>query len=77
MVEGGPRKLGLREDWASVPFLLFTSVGFLLSIYDFWIIKKLSFRLNSTLVFGILLVAVGGYLRFTSRRTLIKAVSVY
>ena len=73
MGEIDPRKLGLREDWASVPFLLFTIVGFLVSIYDFWILQKLSFRLSVALVIGILLVAVGGYLRFTSRRTLMKA----
>jgi len=73
MVEDGLRKLSLREDWASAPFLLFTIVGFLVSIYDFWILQKLSFRLSVALVIGILLVAVGGYLRFTSRRTLMKA----
>ena len=52
---------------------MFTIVGFLVSIYDFWILQKLSFRLSVALVIGILLVAVGGYLRFTSRRTLMKA----
>ena len=73
MGEGGPRKLGLREDWASVPFILFTSVGFLLSLYDFWVIQRLRLQLSAVLIVGVLLVAVGGYLRFTSRRTLMKA----
>ena len=73
MGKEGPKKLGFREDWPSVPFLLITSIGFLLSIYDFWILQKHSFRLSLTLVIGVLLVAVGGYLRITSRRTLMKA----
>ncbi len=73
MSEGGPRKLGLREDWASVPFLVLTMVGFLVSAYDFWILQGLSFRLSAPLVIGILLVAFGGYLRITSRRVLMGA----
>lgn len=70
MNEGNPRKLGLREDWASVPFLVLTFVGFIVSVYDFWILQGLSFRLSTPLVIGILLVAFGGYLRITSRRAL-------
>ena len=66
MSGGGPRKLGLREDWASVPFLALTSAGFVVSAYDFWILQGLSFRLSAPLVIGILLVAFGGYLRITS-----------
>lgn len=73
MGEEGLRKLGFREDWPSVPFLLITSIGFLMSIYDFWILQKHSFRLSAPLVIGVLLIAVGGYLRITSRRTLMKA----
>lgn len=69
----GPRKLGLREDWASVPFLLLTGVGFLVSLYDFWVIQKLGFRLSVSLVTGVLLVVFGGYLRITSRRALMRA----
>jgi len=73
MNEGGPRKLGLREDWASVPFLGLTSIGFLVSVYDFWILQGVSFRLSAPLVIGILLVAFGGYLRITCRRALMGA----
>ena len=69
----GPRKLGLREDWASVPFLALTSAGFVVSVYDFWILQGLSFRLSVSLVVGVLLVAFGGYLRITSRRALMGA----
>jgi protein-S-isoprenylcysteine O-methyltransferase Ste14 len=69
----GPRKLGLREDWASVPFLALTSAGFVVSVYDFWILQGLSFRLSVSLLVGVLLVAFGGYLRITSRRALMGA----
>jgi protein-S-isoprenylcysteine O-methyltransferase Ste14 len=70
---GGPKRLGLREDWASVPFLALTGVGFVVSVYDFWILQGLSFGLSATVIIGVLLVAFGGYLRITSRRTLMKA----
>ncbi len=73
MSKGGPRKLGLREDWASAPFLLLTSIGFLVSLYDFWILQGLSLRLSASLVVGVLLAAFGGYFRITSRRALIGA----
>jgi protein-S-isoprenylcysteine O-methyltransferase Ste14 len=73
MGEGGPRKLGLREDWASAPFLLITSVGFLVLVYDFWILQGLSLRLSASLMVGILMVAFGGYFRITSRRALMGA----
>jgi hypothetical protein len=73
MDEGGSRKLGLREDWASVPFLTITMVGFIISIYDFWILQVFNFRLNAPRVVGILLLASGGYLRITSRRALTRA----
>ncbi len=73
MSVGGPRRLGLKEDWASVPFLAITSVGFVVSVYDFWILQGLSFRLSAPLVVGVLLVAFGGYFRIMSRRALMGA----
>jgi protein-S-isoprenylcysteine O-methyltransferase Ste14 len=73
MGRNGPRRLGLREDWALVPFLALTSVGFVVSVYDFWILQGLSFRLNAPQVAGVLLVAFGVYLRETSRRALMGA----
>ena len=73
MGRDGPRRLGLREDWASVPFLALTSAGFVVSVYDFWVLQGLGFRLSAPLVIGILLVAFGGYLRITSRRALMGA----
>jgi protein-S-isoprenylcysteine O-methyltransferase Ste14 len=70
MNEGGGRKLGLREDWASVPFLVLTMAGFMVSVYDLWILQGLRFRLSTTVMVGFLLVAFGGYLRITSRMAL-------
>jgi protein-S-isoprenylcysteine O-methyltransferase Ste14 len=73
MSRDSPRKLSLREDWASVPFLALTCAGFMVSVYDFWVLQGLSFGLSSPLVAGVLLVAFGGYLRITSRRALMGA----
>lgn len=73
MSGGGPRRLGLREDWTLVPFLALTSAGFMVSVFDFWVLQGLSFRLSAPLVAGVLLVAFGEYLRITSRRALMGA----
>ncbi len=73
MGDGGPRRLGLREDWASVPFLVLTCVGFLVSVYDFWVLQGLGFGLSAPLIIGIILVITGGALRATSRRALMRA----
>lgn len=72
MNEDGPRRLGLREDWASVPFLAFTGAGFAVSLYDFWTLQGLSFRLSAPLIIGIIFVITGGALRAISRRVLMK-----
>ena len=73
MNEDGPRRLGLREDWASVPFLAFTGVGFVVSLYDFWTLQGPRFRKSAPLIIGIIFVIAGGALRVTSRRALMKA----
>jgi protein-S-isoprenylcysteine O-methyltransferase Ste14 len=73
MGEGGPRRLGVSEDWAVVPFLVLTFAGFVVSVYDFWVLQGLSFGLSAPLVAGVLLVAFGGYMRVTSRRALMGA----
>ena len=73
MSEGGPRKLGLKEDWAAVPYLLIVSIGFIVSIYDFWKIQNLRFQLNVPVIIGIILLITGGTLRMISRRALMKA----
>jgi protein-S-isoprenylcysteine O-methyltransferase Ste14 len=56
-----------------VPFLSLTMLGFAASIYDFIIMQNLDFRLNILSLLGIALFSVGGYLRFISRRQLMKA----
>jgi len=68
----GSRKLGLREDWASVPYLLITMIGFALSVYDFWIPQEKKFKLSAIVLSGVVLAVFGGYLRIASRRALIK-----
>ena len=73
MNEGGPRQLGLKEDWAAIPYLLIVSTGFVVSIFDFWKIQNLSFQLNVPVIIGIILLIIGGTLRWTSRKALMKA----
>jgi protein-S-isoprenylcysteine O-methyltransferase Ste14 len=73
MSGGGTRKLGLKEDWASIPYLLIVITGFIVSIYDFWKNQNLSFQLNVPVIIGIVLLVIGGTLRIISRRALLKA----
>lgn len=73
MSEGGARKLGLREDWTAAAYLLIVCAGFVASAYDFWKIQNLSFRLNVPVMIGVVLLVMGGTLRLTSRRALMRA----
>lgn len=73
MGESGTKRLGLREDWALVPFLVLTCLGFLVSVYDFWILQGLSIGLSTHLIIGIILVLTGAALRETSRMMLMRA----
>jgi protein-S-isoprenylcysteine O-methyltransferase Ste14 len=73
MSEVGTRKLGLKEDWASIPYLLIVITGFIVSIYDFWKIQNMRFQLNVPVIIGIILLVIGGTLRMISRRALMKA----
>ena len=73
MSEVGTRKLGLKEDWASIPYLLIVITGFIVSIYDFWKIQNMRFQLNAPVIIGIILLVIGGTLRMISRRALMKA----
>ena len=73
MSEGGARKLGLREDWTVAAYLLIVCAGFVVSAYDFWKIQNLSFRLSLSVMIGVVLLVIGGTLRLTSRRALMRA----
>ena len=73
MSEVGTRKLGLKEDWASIPYLLIVITGFIVSIYDFWKIQNMGFQLNIPVIIGIILLVIGGTFRIISRRALMKA----
>jgi protein-S-isoprenylcysteine O-methyltransferase Ste14 len=69
----GSRKLGLSEDWAVVPFLFLTTLGFAATVYDFAVIQGLGFQLGPLSLLGLALLVFGGYLRFTSRKQLMGA----
>ncbi len=70
---GALRKLDVKEDWAAIPYLLIASSGFIVSLYDFTIIQNLNFRLNISVIFGIILLMIGGILRIMSRKALMNA----
>lgn len=72
MNESELRRFGFKEDWAAIPYLLIVSIGFIVSVYDFWKIQNLSFQLNVSVIIGIMLLIVGGTFRWTSRRALMK-----
>ena len=69
----GARKLGLSEDWAVVPFMSLTMLGFAATVYDFTIIQNLSYQLSPLSLLGLAMFSLGGYLRFMSRRQLMRA----
>ncbi len=69
----GSRKLGLSEDWAVVPFLSLTMLGFAATVYDFTVIQGLVFQLSPLSLVGLAMLVFGGYLRFMSRRQLMRA----
>jgi protein-S-isoprenylcysteine O-methyltransferase Ste14 len=73
MGEGARRNLDTNEDWTVIPYLLIASSGFIISLYDFVVIQNLAFRLNISVIFGIILLIMGGILRITSRRALMNA----
>jgi protein-S-isoprenylcysteine O-methyltransferase Ste14 len=69
----GSRKLGLRDDWAVVPFMSLTVLGFAAAVYDFTVTQGLGFRLSPLSLLGLAMLVFGGYLRFMSRRQLMGA----
>lgn len=73
MSEEGTIKLGWKKDWPALIYLFMASMGFVVSIYDFWKIQELHFQISLQLVVGILLLIVGGTFRIVSRKTLTKA----
>ena len=58
-------KRSLKEDWALLPFLIIIFAGFLVAIVDFVSIQNLQLQVFG--LAGVLLFAIGGYLRFKAR----------
>ena len=73
MTETTSRKLGLREDWTAIPYILLVITGFIVSLYDFVILQQVNIQLTIFGVTGFILLVIGGILRLVSRRTLKKA----
>ena len=73
MINDSAKKLDWKKDWASLFYLVLASTGFIVSIYDFWKFQNLNFQIGIMLVPAILLFIMGGTLRITSRRALLKA----
>jgi len=73
MIKDSAKKLGWKKDWSSLFYLAFASIGFIVSIYDFWKLQNLSFQIGVFLLPAILLFVMGGTLRITSRKALLKA----
>jgi len=58
-------KSSIKEDWALLPFITITFTGFIAAIVDFVFIQNL--RLQFYSLAGILLLVIGGYLRYKAR----------
>jgi len=54
-----------QEDWTLLPFLITTSVGFIVAILDFVFLQNLKFQV--TALAGLLLLLIGGYVRGRAR----------
>ena len=73
MNEEESKKLGWKKDWPALFYLVLASIGFIVSIYDFWKLQNLSFQIGIILVPAIILLIMGGTLRIVSRKALLKA----
>jgi len=58
-------KKSFREDWTSLPFILITSIGFIVTVIDFIFLQNLKFQFFGLI--GLALVIIGGYLRMKAR----------
>ena len=63
-------KKSFREDWPSLPFILITSIGFIVAVLDFIFLQNLKFQFFGLI--GLALVLIGGYLRLKARLQLRK-----
>ena len=63
-------KKSFREDWTSLPFILITSIGFIVTAIDFVFIQNLKFQFFALI--GLAFVIIGGYLRMKARLELRK-----
>jgi protein-S-isoprenylcysteine O-methyltransferase Ste14 len=63
-------KKSFREDWTSLPFVLITSIGFVVAVIDFIFLQNLKFQFFGLV--GLALVMIGGYLRMKARLQLRK-----
>ena len=66
------RVLGIREDWAVIPYLALILIGFIVSIIDFVYVQKIVFQ-SVWVITGVLILLFGGAMRFLPRRSLVKA----
>ncbi len=66
------RVLGIREDWAVIPFLALILIGFGVSIIDFVYVQKLVFQ-SVWVITGVPIMLFGSALRYLPRRSLVKA----
>jgi protein-S-isoprenylcysteine O-methyltransferase Ste14 len=73
MTKESAKKLGWKKDWPSLFYLVLASIGFIVSIYDFWKLQNLSFQIGIMLPPAIILLIIGGTLRIVSRMSLLKA----
>ena len=63
-------KKSFREDWTSLPFILITSIGFIVTAIDFIFLQNLKFQFFGLI--GLAFVIIGGYLRTKARLELKK-----
>ena len=66
------RVLGLKEDWAVIPYLVLIVIGFIVSIIDFVLVQMLVFQLVWVII-GVPVLVFGSVMRTLPRRSLIKA----
>ena len=53
------------KDWTYLPFIVITSAGFIAAGLDFVLLQNLQFQVFT--LFGLFLLAIGGYVRFKAR----------
>ena len=65
--------LDLRKDWAVIPYLGLIMIGLGVSLWDVLVSRQFQFAWTPNVIISIPFLLLGGFMRYQSRATLVKA----